>query len=299
MVCSLREAGAHEHARQQDALRIGEAGAQGDGAGGLVDQHLGKLDDAGPAIVAAVLQLQAYHRLRRGHAARGERPSQRQQRAGGLLDVDIDRIEPLDLRERIGLAGRHQRADGEQRPADAAGDRRRHGGEVEVEPCRIERGAVLGDSGGGLARAGDGVGIVLLRHRLDLGKRLVALGLGAARLGTRLRARQVGGGLAGLGAIAARVDLIERLSLRHQRAFGEQPAKDDAAYLGPHVRVFIGGGPPGQFGNQRRVARLEHDEAHLGRALAGLARAGALALLVAPAAACGQHQCRCQAGVRR
>ena len=72
--------------------------------------HLGELDRAGVAVVAAVLELQADLRAAGADAACGERAAQREQLGARLLDVDIDRIEPLDHRERIGLVGGDQRA---------------------------------------------------------------------------------------------------------------------------------------------------------------------------------------------
>ena len=62
LVDRLGEKRPDEHAGQQHALRIGEARAQRHRAGALVDDHLGELDRARVAVVAAVLELQAHLR---------------------------------------------------------------------------------------------------------------------------------------------------------------------------------------------------------------------------------------------
>ena len=88
----------------------------------------------------------------RRHAAAGQRSAQRDEVGARLLDVDIDRVQPLDHRQRIGLAVGDQRADGGQRTADPPADRRGHAREPQVDLRRFERGLVLRDGGGGLLR---------------------------------------------------------------------------------------------------------------------------------------------------
>ncbi len=72
LVDGLREERLDEHARQKHVLRIGEARPQGHRAGALVHHDLGKLDGAGVAVVAAVLELQA--NLRATRRTRRPRP---------------------------------------------------------------------------------------------------------------------------------------------------------------------------------------------------------------------------------
>ena len=54
----LGESRRHEHARKQERLRVGEAGAERHRAGRLVDDDLAELDRAGEAIIGAVGELQ-------------------------------------------------------------------------------------------------------------------------------------------------------------------------------------------------------------------------------------------------
>ena len=95
------------------------------------------------------------------------------------------------------------RADGEQRSADAARDGGGDGGELQVDARGFQGGAGLCDLCGGLARAGLGVGVILLRDRFDLRQRAVAFGQRTGGLGIGLCALQIGGGLVGGGAIEA------------------------------------------------------------------------------------------------
>src|SRR3546814_2409528 len=88
----------------------------------------------------------------RHRAAFRERPAQREQIAARSLDVDIDRVELLDRRQRLGLARGDERADGEQRPADPPGDRGGNGGEFEIDLRALERGLLLLDRGFGPTR---------------------------------------------------------------------------------------------------------------------------------------------------
>jgi hypothetical protein len=188
-----------------------------------------------------------------------------------LLDVDEHRIEPLDLRERIGLRRRDERADGEQRPPDAAGDRRGDGRELQVDLCGFERGAGLRDRGRRLARGGDRVGVILLADRLHLGERLVAVGEHLLRLLVGTRALQIRLRLVGGGAIKARVDLVERLALLDEAAFGEEAAADDAGDLGADVRAFERRRASAELRGHGNAGRLDHDIADGRRALARLA----------------------------
>ena len=74
--------------------------------------------------------------------------------------------------------------------------------------------------------------------------------------GKQVRLRLVGG-----GAVEARVDLVERLPLTDQRAFGEEAPTDQARYLRANIRRLERGGAAGQLGDNRGVGRLHDDEA--------------------------------------
>src|SRR3546814_5163648 len=63
------------------------------------------------AVFAAVLEHQLHRGGGRHRAAFRERPAQREQIAARSLDVDIDRVELLDRRQRLGLARGDERAD--------------------------------------------------------------------------------------------------------------------------------------------------------------------------------------------
>jgi hypothetical protein len=56
---------------------------------------------------------------------------------------------------------------------------------------------------------------------------------------------QVGGRLGDLRLIDARVDLVERLSLAHDRAFGEEAPQDDTGHLRPDLGNLESGDPAG------------------------------------------------------
>ena len=80
------------------------------------------------------------------------RRAQAQQVRRRLRQVDIDLVEPLDGRQRAGLAGLHQRSGREQRAADAAGNRRADAGEAEIDLGGVERAARRDYRGFGLGR---------------------------------------------------------------------------------------------------------------------------------------------------
>jgi hypothetical protein len=138
--------------------------------------------------------------------------AQRGQLGARLLHVDIDRVEPLDHRERIRLAGTHEGADRCQRAADPPADRRGNRGVAQVDPCSVERGRVLRDSARAAARLRRGVGVILRRNRLDLGKGLVTVRASDRRVRAGARTGEVCLGLVDCRAVKARVDLVERLS---------------------------------------------------------------------------------------
>ena len=124
-----------------------------------------------------------------------DRAAQPQHLGGGLGEVDIHRVGLLDQRQLRDLALPDQRALGDQRTADGAGDRRPDLGVVDVEPRGGDRRLGGGDIGLRLLQRG------LRRHPFGLADRLGR--------GQRLVARQIGLGLGQIGL---------GLGLRRQRA---------------------------------------------------------------------------------
>ena len=136
-----------------------------------------------------------------------------------MLDVDEDRIEPGDGRQRIGLVGGDQRAFGDAdrpiRPLIGAGTRVKR-----RLICALRSGALFCATAASACRAwATRVGIILLGDRLHLGQRLVARGPGPRGFGAGPRALEIGLRLRGLRVIDAGVDLVERLALADERAF--------------------------------------------------------------------------------
>ena len=118
---------------KKDRLRIGEAGAERDGAGALVDQHLAELDRAGVAVDPTRRRASAAPAPSSTPRRRAQRLAQREEVRGRFLDIDEHRVEPGDRGHRICLVGGDQRAFGDVRQADASTDRRRHARVVEVD----------------------------------------------------------------------------------------------------------------------------------------------------------------------
>jgi hypothetical protein len=119
---------------------------------------------------------------------------------------------------------------------------------------------LLGDRGGGLLRLGGGVGIVLLRHRLDRRQRPVARGPRLRRLAGRPRIGDVRRRLGDRCLIEARVDLVESLSSADQAAFSERAGADDPGDLRADLRHFERARPPGKLDTDPNVLRLQRDE---------------------------------------
>jgi hypothetical protein len=92
----------------------------------------------------------------------------------------VDRVQLLDQRQWRGFVLPDQRAFGDQRAADAPGNRRGDGGVAEVQLRALHRGFVGGDIGGGLPHGGAGVVVVLAADGLVVDQLGVALLLQAA-----------------------------------------------------------------------------------------------------------------------
>ena len=136
---------AHEHARQQQLVRVGEQRPQGHRAGRLIDRDFRKLQLAGELVMRAVLEHQVHLRLVVPGLLElpgGELALQAQQHRARLRHIDIDRVELLHRRERLRLVARHQRALGDRGAADAPGDRGQQARVHEVDARGIGRGRV-------------------------------------------------------------------------------------------------------------------------------------------------------------
>ena len=242
-------------------MRVWEPRAQGHGTRGRIDHRLGELQRAGISIGAAILKRQpdADRPARRAACLL----AQREQVSARLLDIDEHRVEPLDGRQRIGLAGGDEPAGRHQRAADASADRGGDAGVAKVDAGDFERCPVLRNARRRLARGGGGVGIVLPGDRFHLRERTVARGLGGGSGAGRLGAGKIGLRLCGIRLIEAGIDLIERLAGADERSFGKGARADHARHLRPHFGAFERGGAAGERGGQLDRLHLHNDIAGL------------------------------------
>ena len=271
----LIEQGPHIHARQQRAVGVGHLGAQRDLAGAFVDGQVGEEQRALLAVFASVVELDAY-----GGAftpfgmlelATFQTGLQAHDGRGGLGDVDVDRVDLLHGGQRRGGPLADQRALGDQRPADAAADRRGDGGVGQVDLGRPEGGTGHADVGRCLLLGGHGIVIVLPADGVGLDQRGVAGDL----LGGQLLGRD-GPVQRGLGTVdgsfqRGRIDLEQLLAGLHVRAFLEQPFFQDAGGAGANFGHARGFDTAGQvFGDAHRgEGHLQYAHRQGGRYLAG------------------------------
>ena len=194
-----------------------------------------------------------------------ERAAQAQGLGRRLREVHVQAVHLLDQRHLGRLALPDQRAFGDERAADAAGDRRAHGGVIDVELRGLHGGLGGGDIGLRLLHCrlcGDPFGLAdglggdqrLVARQRGLGLREVGFGLGLG-----------GGGAVERGAVRRGVQLVERLAGLDLGAFGEQALLDDAGDAGPHLRGAPGFEAARQLGADRDRLRLRGDHADGGR----------------------------------
>ncbi|MCY1397917.1 hypothetical protein D9M71_129370 [compost metagenome] len=181
--------------------------------------------------------------------AAGQFATQAQQLAGRLGHVHIDRIELLDLRQRLALPVVHQRALGHRRATDAPADRRQHLGVAHVDARLLQRRLGLQ-----LCRAR--LVVLLTADRLVGDQHLVALG------------QRTAGQHAGLGTLQGRlidrrIDLVQLLASLDLAAFLEQTLLHDAVDLRTHLGHPIGRGTARQLGGQGERLGLEGHHPHL------------------------------------
>src|SRR5438105_7495599 len=266
---------AHEFARPQLALGIGQLGTRLASAGGGGDAHVGEVELAGALVHRAVGALERDVEL--AVLRHRDAPGLHFSRERGLLvvrdaEVDPDRIN-LDHRGEQRLRTLYQRALRADRAARDAGDRRFDLGVCQVELRLGEPRARRLKIRGADLLARDGVVVLLLAHRLLGVKRRKARGIAL-----RLLVARLGGYTVRLGARRhrferRRIDRVERLAFLHRRALGEVALEDDAADARAHFHLARAGGLAdvleGEHERARRY-RLDADfrrrQAHAGMA---------------------------------
>ncbi|MNP13620.1 hypothetical protein D3C76_1059080 [compost metagenome] len=176
----------------------------------------------------------------------------------------MDRVQLLDQRQRRGFVLPHQRAFGDQRAADAPGNRRRHRGITQVQFRSLHGGFAGGDVGSGLPRGGPGVVVVLAADGVAFDQLGVTLFLqpGLERIGLGLAQRGVGAVQVGLER--RRVDAEQHIALFHVAAFAKGPLQHHAGHAGTDFGNARRGNPPAQFAADRQRAGFDGFDAHGG-----------------------------------
>ncbi|CCK04892.1 hypothetical protein BN129_3688 [Cronobacter sakazakii 701] len=225
--------GAHEHAWQQQMLRVRENGAQGNRAGAFIDRHIGELQLAFQRIGVAVF----HHQLDVAvigfffNVPLRHRVFQAQEVGAGLGNIHIHRIELLNGCQFARLTTGDKRAFGDVRFTDATADWRGH-----FCPCQIDSGALQRRFRCRHAR----LGLMRVRHRLVIllfadvlraRQRRVTFYRQTGHLRGSLRFREVTFGALPRRLVHRRIDLIQRVACVDIRAFGKLTAKDNAAHL--------------------------------------------------------------------
>ncbi|MNQ59629.1 hypothetical protein D3C85_738840 [compost metagenome] len=151
----------------------------------------------------------------------------------------MDRVQLLNEGQWGGLVMAYQRALGDQRPADAPGDRCGNGGVTQVQACPLQGRLGRGHLGFGLLRGGAGVVMVLAADRVDADQLAVALILQAGLEVIGLGLGQAGPGAVVIGLERRRVDAEQDIALFHVAAFAK------------HLLQHHAGHPCADFGNAR------------------------------------------------
>ena len=139
--------------------------------------------------------------------------AQPQQIGAGLLDVDVDRVEPLDggqgiVLRRPGPARRWYKASGRCGPEIGA----RIGGPAKVDLGRAQGGGLGLDVGARLAGGGQGVVVQLARDEVALDQLGIARDLALGGDGRRPCPGERGAGVGDARFIGGRIDAVERLA---------------------------------------------------------------------------------------
>ena len=164
-----------------------------------------------------------------------------------------------------GIAGTGQGAFGDQRLADAPGNRRGHLGVAQIQRRRFQRRFGGKHVRRALQRAGFGVFVGLLADAVDFDERLVAFGLGLRLLQCRLGLGEIGLRAVITGLQRRGINFKQHLIALHVRSFLEQPLHQNARGAGPHFGHPHGVDAPRQFGGDgHRFGSHDHD-ANFGR----------------------------------
>ena len=161
---------------------------------------------------------------------------------GRLIDVeiDVDRIERDDRGEQRGIAlGAHDEIAGtDEMAAGAAGHRRQHVGEFDIEFCRLQRAFGLHLRGmrrlqGLAALVDDGFGN---RAGLNQGQRAIEFTFCQFRLGARIGKLAIG--LQRCRLERPGIDRVKQVALADDVTVAEFDAVDEAADPGAHLHLF-------------------------------------------------------------
>jgi hypothetical protein len=271
LVHALLDDRPHEHAGEEDVVRVGEDHAQDDRARGGVHRDVAELQLAFGRVGSPVFEQQLHVAQRSGALELATRQSatQAQQVGARLGHVDVDGIELLDHGQGHRLVGGHHGAHRDRRPADPPGDRGLQRRVRQVDPRALHRGAGRGDARFRPEKGRGGVVVVLLADRVDLDEPLEALGQRPGGREVRLgdgedRLRLVVGRLVWGG-----VDLVEAAAGLDVGALFKEPLLDDAVDLRAHLGDQVGSRPTRQLRRQHHPLRVDGDRAHLDRARRG------------------------------
>ncbi|MNE59952.1 hypothetical protein D3C80_1550730 [compost metagenome] len=151
VVSALWRAHAYKHARQQDAVGIGELAAQRHLPRATIHRDVGKHQRALALVCGAVDANRQRLVVGSGEFPVLERLAQAQRISGRLSEIDIDRIKLLNSRHQRRVALANQGTFGHQRAADATRNRCGHRSITEVQAGALQVG--LGRTGGRLSAA--------------------------------------------------------------------------------------------------------------------------------------------------
>ncbi len=202
------------------------------------------------------------------------------------IEAHVDRIERDQSRERRLPVG-DEVAAGDQSPADAPGDGRRHAREGDVEGGGIERRLRGFHVGLRLLAPGRARVVFLLRDSMlgEETRRSVALGLGEHQL--RARLGEPGARLVALRLVGARVDDEQHVALFDFAPLGEVDRGDVTRDARPDLDALHRLEAAGELIELRHLARDDRRDAHLWQG-----RGFGLGRLVASAAAQDQRSGR-------
>ena len=263
MELALRNVGAHVQPRQEQAVRVRHFGAQQQLTGAGIDRLVGKKHPPLVRVGRAVIQGNLHGKINALERAGLEFLFNAHQIGGRLGDVHIKRVKLLNLRHIGGAAGGDQRAFGNIRLADDAGNRRQHLGILHIDFRLLDGRFRDHDIGGGNLHFRQRLVISLARHRLLLDQRRVAVGGTLRQRLVGLRQRQLRLRRLQIGLINRIINLIQLLSGAHQRAFLKQALLHDTAHLRLNHRFTRSLQPCRQILGHNHRLRL--DDHHLRR----------------------------------